>query len=215
MKLRLADGIRAPRPDEYPAGTDVAKIDALRAAARIIPGYRLRSETNDRFFAEVNVDADRLWEAFEALAFVLPEPVSGIVGFKDDDPMFSEYADKAPVLAALYSFRDELCHDGFLAFGAIHQTATQNEEVFVTSTKYLRVWGADLAAFRETMTRLELAEVPDLAFVDELPVVSESLRVIRGETARHHEQVIAEVRSRFDALTPWTEAIAKKGPALH
>ena len=39
-KLKLADGIRAPRADEYPAGTDAAKIDALRDAANIRPGYR-------------------------------------------------------------------------------------------------------------------------------------------------------------------------------
>jgi hypothetical protein len=215
MKLRLADGIRPPRPDEYPAGADVAKIDALRDAAKIEPGHRFRSITDDRFVAEVNVDVDRLWDTFEALAFVLPEPVSGIVGFKDDDPMFSEYADKATVLAALHSARDELCHDGFLAFGLIHQTASDNEEVFVTSAKYLRVWGADVARFRAIMTRLAIPLVEDLAFVDEFPIVSESLRVVRGETARHHDEVLADVRERFDALSPWSEASARKPPPLH
>ena len=209
-KLKLADGIRPPRADEYPAGTDAAKVDALREAANIRPGYRLRAEADERFVAEVNVDVDRLWSVFEALAFVVPEPISGILGFKDDDPMFSEYADKASVLAALYSARDELSHDGFLAFGVIHQTADANEEVFVTSAKYLRVWGADVERFRAIMQRHDLERVDDLAFIDEFPIVSESLRVVRGGEARHHDEVIADVRERFDALTPWDANAPKK-----
>jgi hypothetical protein len=213
MKLRLADGIRPPRADEYPSGTDIAKIDALREAAKIVPGFRLREAGDDRFMAEVNVDVDRLWETFEALAFVLPEPISGIVGVKDEEPMFGEYADKAAVLAALHGVRDELCHDGFLAFGVIHQTPTANEEVFVTSAKYLRVWGADLPRLRAIMTRVGLREIPELAFIDEFPIVSETLRVVRGETARHFGEVIDEVRKRFDELVPW-DASAQKKP-LH
>lgn len=215
MKLQLADGIRPPRLDEYPAGSDPAKIDALRDAAKIEPGYRLRSESGERFMAEVNVDVDRLWETFEALAFVLPEPVSGILGFKDDEPMFSEYGEKAPVLAALHAVREELCHDGFLAFGVIHQTDLESEEVFVTSAKYLRVWGGDVARFRAIMQRLGLSPVEDLAFIDEFPIVSESLRIVRGEAARHHDEVMTEVRSRFDALTPWSAGDARKAPPLH
>lgn len=209
MKLKLADGIRPPRADEYPAGTDAAKVDALRDGANIRPGYRLRAEGEGRYVAEVNVDVDRLWALFEALAFVVPEPISGILGFKDDEPMFSEYADKASVLAALYSARDELCHDGFLAFGVIHQTATENEEVFVTSAKYLRVWGADVERFRAIMQRHELEPAPDLAFIDEFPIVSESLRVVRGEPTRHHDEVIADVRERFDGLSPWDASAPK------
>jgi hypothetical protein len=210
--LRLADGIRPPRHDEYPTGSEPAKVDTLRDAARIEPGYRLREAKDERFMAEVNVDVDRLWETFEALAFVLPDPVSGIVGVKDDEPMFGEYADKAAVLATLHAVRDELCHDGFLAFGVIHQTATENEEVFVTSAKYLRVWGADLARFRATMTRLGLDEIPELAFIDEFPIVSETLRATRGETARHFGEVIDEVRRRFDELSPWDASAPKKPP---
>jgi hypothetical protein len=179
--LKLPPTIRTARPDEVPQRAEVLDKIELRQKANIVEGFVLyQNETHElpfKFFAEINIDNDRLWDLFAALLLQLPEEVCLVFNQKDDEPAYSGYADKYAVYNQLATCKTEIMSDGLLEVGALYNDEAFMEEVFVKSPKYIQYWGMEEARFRKTMAEFNIFEVPSLNFIDEYPMVTEALRL--------------------------------------
>jgi hypothetical protein len=174
--LIFPDGVRFPRADEFPAGYEQEQQRIARA--NITTGFVLKDHRTEAFQAyfEANVHAPRLWATFRDVALaILPGVAAPIIGIKEDEPVFGPYTDRDAALAVFEPYVHLLQHDGFLEFGVIFQHRGRTEEVFVRSSKYLQVWTNQPDVVRTVFHRHGLPEVPGLEFIDEFPMVSESL----------------------------------------
>jgi hypothetical protein len=189
--LQLPPTIRTARPDEVPKQGDVLDRIAESETANIVEGYVFHyNKTHElpfTFFAEINVNNQRLWHLFKALLLQLPDEICLVYNFKDEEPAYSGYADKYEVLNKLELYQLEITQDGFLEVGALYNDETMMEEVFIRSPKYLQYWGVDEQRFRQTMAEFELEEVPELKFIDQYPLVTEALRLHYSEAKETNE----------------------------
>lgn len=193
-------GVRFPQADEYPPGYEAARERVARA--NVTTGYILRGggESFTAYF-EANVHAPRLFGAFRDLALaILPEVAAPIVGVKDDETVLGPYTDRGAALAVFEPHVHHLQHDGFIEFGVMFQHSSRTEEVFVRSSKYLRIWTNDPAAVRAVFARHAVPEVPALEFIDEYPMVSESLLTEEGNAT--WPTVVEQIREAFARLPP-------------
>ena len=194
----LPRGVRFPRPDEFPGGVP----DQRRIPPVLTTGYCLREPSGSagRFsLVEANVHAPQLWTVFRALTLaLLPETAAPIAGIKDDEPIFGPYVAREDALAVFDPYVESLTHDGFLEFGIIFQNGERTEEVFVPSPKFLRVWTTAPVTAALVLQQHGIPEVPDLKFVDEFPMVSETLRDEGGSAG--WAAVIQALQERFHAM---------------
>ncbi len=179
-RLELPPTIRTPRPDEVPNDAEIASAISEAANANIVEGYILHTEIpNDslyKFYAEVNVDNPRLWSLIESLLSLLPDEISFIFGHIDGEPLFSDYDIKENILNVISPYKKELSQDGFLEFGFIYQDEENLSEIFIKKPKYIQFWGTSLKPFREIMNKFLISETADLNFIDNYPLVTESLK---------------------------------------
>lgn len=176
LKLHLPPTIRLATFDELPDNADIrARIQAGQQA-NIVPGYTVKENQNNdlpfRFYAEINVDNELLWDVFQALAGHLPSPVCLIYHHRDERETYSPYTDREAVLNALQIYQTELAQDVLLSAGLLHYDGDYLEEVYIEHTKYFKYWGMDEGFFRQTMEHFSLSEIPDLAFIDQFPRTS-------------------------------------------
>ena len=165
--------------DEVPDTPENKLLINQDKIAHIAQGYTLRPNTENQFpfmfYAEINVDNDRLWELFETLAHHLPSRACVIYHHIDEEAAYSPYLDLQELLEMLHSYKTEIARDGLLSVGVLYHDDEQLQEVLVTPCKYLKYWGVDEVFFRQTMNDLLLAEIPDLVFIDEVPRVTTPL----------------------------------------
>ena len=189
--LQLPPTIRTANPDEVPKQRDILDRIAERKEANIIEGYVIQyNDTHQHpfsFFAEINVDNERLWSLFKVLLLQLPEEICLVYNFKDEAPNFSSYTDKYKVMNKLESYQLEITQDGFLEVGVLYHDEAFLEKIFISSPKYLRVWGVDENRFRQTMLDFELFETPNLNFIDQYPMVTEALHLHYSEVIETHK----------------------------
>ena len=100
------------------------------------------------------------------------------------------------MLTTLEGFKIELTQDCSLEFGLIHHSDIALEELFVSESKYLKVWSSNEPVFRQIMQLCKLEETPNLNFIDEFPKVVEQLKMHNPEVAET-ENIIQELVSRF------------------
>lgn len=199
--LETPPTIRLPRPDELPNDPEVFELLKEREKANIVEGYKLSDNvTHDlpfKFYAEINIDNSRLWGLFKALANQLPDDLSCIYNLHEEEAIFSAYKDKNIILKQLDNYTTELTQDCYLEFGLIYYTDEKLEEVFVSDSKFLKVWGNDEIAFRQLMNDFRLNEISDLNFIDEFPKVVEPLTMF-NEKAKTSETIIEELNAFFN-----------------
>jgi hypothetical protein len=180
--LALPITIRIPTDDEISYRPDFDEILHKRRSARIQEGYTL--ELNEagthrlpyRFQATINIDNNRLWELFQALAGTLPAKVSCVYGLAEDETATTGLLQKQFVLNELEKYREELTQDCQLEFGLLFQTKEVLIELSVSDSKYLRYWGVELERFKLLMQSFRLPAVKGLEFVDEYPKIVTPLR---------------------------------------
>lgn len=194
--LQLPPTIRTARPDEVPKQEDILNRIAASKSASIVEGYVFHyNETHElpfRFFAEINVDNQRLWHLFKTLLLQLPDEICVVYNYKDEESAYTGYAYKYEVLNKLELYQLEITQDGFLEVGALCKDDTMMEEIFICSPKYLQYWGVDEQRFRETMTEFQLYEMPELNFIDQYPLVTEALRLHYSE-AKETSEVLEQL----------------------
>jgi hypothetical protein len=139
---KLPLGIRIPEFDEYPNKDDIEEINKKRDLANIIEGYTIREVTNEKFthFAEINVNADTIWDLFVNLSNTLFSNVAyGIIGFKGEEPILSNFTQKQKVSDIFQKYKFELSNDGYLLFGMAHYDDSSLNEIYIASYKYFKV----------------------------------------------------------------------------
>lgn len=180
--LALPITIRIPADEEISYRPDVEEIIRKRRKARIQQGYTL--ELNEagahrlpyRFLATINIDNNRLWNLFQALAATLPAKVSCVYGLYEDESATTALLQKQFVLNELEKYREELTQDCQLEFGLLFQTKDVLIELSVSESKYIRYWGVELERFKLLMQSFRLPPVNGLEFIDEYPKIVTPLR---------------------------------------
>lgn len=180
--LQLPANIRVPRADEIP-GVNPAIAARLkeRETANLVEGYAVKSNsTGDlpfKFYAGINIDNDRLWSLFKKLADTFPTQIGLVYRHVDDEAVSysTTYSDKEEVIRKLEKYERELTQDGYFEFGITYQDEDVLIETYVKKGKYIQYWGMDYAAFEKIMEACSLGFVADLNFVDEYPVMTETL----------------------------------------
>ena len=180
--LALPITIRIPTDDEISYRPDFDEILHKRRKARIQEGYTL--DLNEagvhrlpyRFQATINIDNNRLWDLFQALALTLPAKVSCVYGLSEDETATTTLLQKQFVLNELEKYREELVQDCQLTFGLLFQTKEVLIELSISDSKYIRYSGVELERFKLLMQSFRLPAVKGLEFIDEYPKITTPLR---------------------------------------
>lgn len=179
-ELKLPPTIRTCTLDEVPQYDKVRLKIADRVDAKITEGYTFNIDGAEKqpfnFFAEINIDNDRLWSLFKILMLQLPDEIACIYHHIDNKAILGNYLDKFEVLNVLEKYEVEITGDGFIELGVIFNSETSLEEVFIKRTKYIQYWGMDAARLRKTMDEFSLYQIDDLNFLDEYLMATEWLK---------------------------------------
>lgn len=196
--LELPITIRTPNPDEVPADY-VSEIEQAKYA-NIVEGYTLHT-TDDaslsyKFYVEINVDNSRFWDLFTTFLLSYDTKVSLIFGHIDTEPLFGRYTDKYEILNVLSQYRYELTIDPFLEFGIIFSYQGITKEAYVKKPKYIQYWGVDFEEFEQIMQNFSIYKIDNLNFIDEYPMISESVRLHNSE-ATETDVIIEKLTALF------------------
>jgi len=174
--LVFPDGVRLCEREEIPGPeTRRAEIWERVQQANISQGYKLQSTEDERylFYAELNVDAPKIWAVFQDLCRALMKSdVTLLFGGIDLEPTEVGHANIFSVIGALSHYQYQLTHDGFLQFGILSEREGLISEVFVEPAKNFKVWLNDVSEFRRMMEVHGITETNELEFLDEYPRVT-------------------------------------------
>src|SRR5471032_1609406 len=96
--LQLPPTIYTPTREEVPNYPETIEAINRRTNAKIVEGFRIKrddsKELGYKFFAEINVDNDKLWTLFKTLTLQMPEEIALIYGHIDIEPSYGRYLDK-------------------------------------------------------------------------------------------------------------------------
>ena len=198
--LQLPITVRIPTDAELDYRPDIDEILIRRRKAKIVEGYNLQMNENPRlpyrFQATINIDNDRLWALFLALAATLPSKVSCVYGIYEEENMTTPLLQKDFVMKELEKYASELAQDCLLEAGILFQTKDILIELGISASKYVRYWGAELERFRLLMQSFELPFVAGLEFIDEYPRIVTPLREL-VRTAKAPETVLYYLDQAF------------------
>ena len=200
---RLPLGIRIPKDNEYPEGYDVKSINDKRSSVNIIEGFIIKEVSGEKFshYAEVNIDADKVWEVFcELTNKLFGEIVYGIIGFKDEEPTLSEFTEKERIIDIFKNYKFELINDGYLEFGMANYNENSLNQIFISSFKYMKIWTTKKEVLVETLNNFGIKQIENLQFIDEFPIVSEALTCNASDWIRHYSEVIEHIEQEFQEL---------------
>ncbi|SOD14695.1 hypothetical protein [Pedobacter xixiisoli] len=198
--LELPPTIRIANLDEVPKTNNYIDRIIDSKTAKIIEGFTFQENTEHKlpfsFFSEINVDNSQLWKVFKALTLSYEEEISFIFNHVDAEPNYSEYCDKYEVLNKIEDYQVELSQDGFIEFGVIYHDDDKLKEAYVKKAKYIQFWGNDKDEFLEIMHQFSLYQIDDLKFIDDFPLVTESLYSSNPNTIRT-EKLLETFRNIF------------------
>ncbi|WP_046245492.1 hypothetical protein [Hymenobacter terrenus] len=173
---------------------------AARREAHFIEGFVL-TEVEDpeqlfRFYAEVNVNNSRLWKLFTQLAVILPDVCACLFCPYAGDVTYGEYQEKELILAILGSLQKELSEDCHLEFGLIYNDESTLAEVYVTESKFVKIWGVDRQQFEQLMAQHGIPKFEEMQFVDEFPKVVVPLTTLDAE-AKSTQEILDLLEDAF------------------
>lgn len=179
--LLLPVTIRTATEAELPKTEALLERVRLREDALLVNGFSFTDTKEDsspyNFYSEINIDNPFLWTLVKRLIMDFPDDVCLIFSHMDADPSYSKYADKFEMLNKLDKYQQELSLDDFLEFGLMFQDDVILLELFVKKSKYIQFWGLNEVSFRTVMEEFDLPEVSGINFIDEYPLVTESLKL--------------------------------------
>ncbi len=177
-ELVFPDGIRLAKPHELPSSDESVLLEKVRNA-RIEQGYVAQSASETLFtcYAEANVDATQIWKVFRSLCEALiPEEAMPIIGEIEQESLYNGRYDQTQKLLAMFEKYDYyLANDCHIQFGLAAQSETELAEVFVTPTKYFKIWTSKADVLANVMNKHGIARLDKLQFIDEFPRVTTAL----------------------------------------
>jgi hypothetical protein len=204
IDYKLPQGIQIPKRIDYPKGYDYNEINQKREQATIAEGYKITKVEGENFqyFTMINIDADRIWNLFIALAntLVKDHEAYGILGIKEEDPHLSNFTNCDHLIELFKEYRFELTNDGFLHFGIASEDSNILNEVYVSNYKYLQVWSEHIEDVISVLSQFCLKEHNDLRFIDEFPVISKALSPKKNPLIRHYMEVIEQLEKAFSMV---------------
>ena len=192
--LVLPDGVRLARKDELPgSGPERAAAWARIRSASMASGFALQRSNDPRFalYAEINVDAPRLWSIFRDLCAGFHGPTATLVignGVEGELTSIGP-AGTSIFLALLERHQYQLANDGLIEFGLVERRQDLLTEVFVAPTKHLKVWVNEEGRFRSILQGHRVPEADRLAFLDEFPRTTTRLPRDKAPLADHRELI--------------------------
>lgn len=192
--LIFPKGIRFPESIEIPnSKSEKSEMLEKIRTANIEQGFVISEPLEDsifKFYAEANIDADKIWDVFRNLCEnLLPEEVMPIIGEDDDEILHNgKYDNKAKLLSLFEEYEFYLANDCFIQFGLGFESETELTEIFVTPTKHFQIWLNDSDKLRQLMKKFNIPEFEKLQFIDEFPRVTIALHY--ENNFQNHEQFI-------------------------
>lgn len=196
-------GIRIPTSEEYPKENDVKSINDKRDLANITQGFVLSEVSGEKFsyYAEVNIDAEKIWDVFCSLTNKLIDEVAyGVIGFKEEEPVLSDFTKTERLVEIFSKFKFELTNDGFLEFGIASNDEKALNEIFISSFKYMRIWTTRKESLIQILNSFGIEQMENLQFIDEFPVVSEALSDSIVNGISHYSKVMEWVEEEFNKI---------------
>jgi len=198
--IELPKTIRQARLDEVPKKSTALERLQQISNANIIEGYTFKLNDNEehkdipfKFYSEININNSRLWDLIISLTDLLPDISTLIIGDSDSEPNYHDYISKSDLLNNLNKFKTELIEDAFLEWGVIYNDRVTLTEIFISSFKYVKFWGIDVAGFKAILTKYDLKQIDDLEFIDEYPMVREPLSLF-DNTIMDTNELIDELK---------------------
>lgn len=143
------------------------------SAAMIEAGYIIHSFEDPaiQMYSEININSLQAWSLFCSLCKrLLPEKSYCIIGSIDDEILFtSEYLDTGKIIKLFEKFKFYLVNDCHIQFGIASVLPEELCEIFVTPTKYFRVWTRRADLLEDILEEYNLIQKDDLHFIDEYP----------------------------------------------
>jgi len=185
--IEFSKTLRPARFDDVPKNSSTFERLKQIECAKIIEGYTFQLKNKDNeghknipfnFYSEVNINNSKLWNLVLALTEMLPDVSALIIGHSDSELNYGNYINKSELIEKLEVYKTELISDTFMEWGLIFQDTESLTEIFVSDSKYLKIWGVDVYSFRKIMSNFNLFQIDDLEFIDEYPKVREVLRLL-------------------------------------
>ncbi len=205
--IELAKGIHFPTKEEVCIAPNMeakytsAKKDFERNKNNITNGYMF-SENEDykgfKFAYEINIDASLLWDLFWDIGDTLFEELDDIYciyGLKDEEMELTDYKPKDCIKSVLEKYKYSIVNDGFLSVGIAFDKEII-EEVFIESFKYLRVYTSQKDKLDAVLEKYNLKENPNLRFIDEFIVCSETV-ADDSKNVLHPDDIVKALDNAF------------------
>ncbi len=159
------------------------------------------SEQKFSYFAQVNMDDDKIWDVFCGLTNKLIESAAyGILGFKEEESILSRFTQKERLINIFEKYKFELTNDGYLEFGIAYYDESTLNEIFVSSFKYMNIWATKKEPLVQVLNSFGIKQIENIQFIDELPVVSEALLENASKDVNHYSEVIEHIDGEFKKL---------------
>ena len=176
---------------------EAAKKEFDAASKNIVNGYVVGESDDSRFkyYFEINIDSSKVWDLFwdiENVLFAELDEIYCVYGLKDEEAELSDYKDKSFIKKTLEKYKFSIVNDGFLSVGIAFDKVIV-EEVFIESYKYLKVYTSQFDKIVEILGKYDLKENPNLRFIDEFIVASESM-ADEEKGIPHADTIVEELR---------------------
>lgn len=172
-------GIRLLNSDDLLGYPDAEELLKKVNTAVIEPGYVVHSSEDLKIqtYAEVNINSQQTWALFSLLCErLLPEKSYCIIGDTDNENLFtSKYSDTKKIIELFKKFEFYLVNDCHIQIGIASVLPEELCEVFITATKYLRIWTNRIDLLEDILKEYNLIKKDDLHFIDEYPRATISL----------------------------------------
>ncbi len=191
--------VLVPTPSDFPHREDIEDLLQKRREANISQGFIIRPNKTPllpfTFTGEININNNRLWQLFLALADDLPTSVCCTYGLSGEDPVTTDYLPKADILSTFSRFELELTMDCSFEYSLLYHTKAMLMEVAVTESKYIKFSGSDKGKLLQKMDAFGLKETRSISFIDEHPKVVLPL-----------QQVVPSARRTADVIWSFNRA---------
>jgi hypothetical protein len=193
-------GVRFVLRNEMPPGNDAGL--ARIAKANVTTGYIRNDDGGEHFISyfEANVHAPEVFAVFKRLAgAILPGIAATLIGIKEEEPTFGPYTDLYAAISVFEPHIDLLQNDGFLEFGITFQNEGKIEEIFVSSSKFFKIWTNQPETVAQVLSDAGIPKCETIEFIDEYPMVSKSLG--KNNNAAW-PGVVEAIKREFESLPP-------------
>ena len=123
------------------------------------------------------------------------EEFRSLYGLKDEEMELTDYKPKDCIKSVLEKYKYSIVNDGFLSVGIAFDKEII-EEVFIESFKYLRVYTSQKDKLDAVLEKYNLKENPNLRFIDEFIVCSETV-ADDSKNVLHPDDIVKALDNAF------------------